>query len=88
MPGVIHTTPALMEIKQSETHDLTIEQLPIRTARPGFWRTLAHKITQSLTPTPHERRAPVCSASRPFEMPLDRVVREYPSLAPYAHAII
>jgi len=80
-----------LEIEYVETHDLTIETIerrkPRRT-RPGFWRTLAHKITQYVTPTRRERHAHVCPVSRPFEAPMDRLVREYPSLAPYALAII
>jgi hypothetical protein len=91
MPAVIDT-PEFIDIEDIETHDfthdLTIEQPPARKARPGVWRMLAHKITQYLTPTPRERYAPSCSAQRPFEMPLDRVAREYPSLALYAYAII
>jgi hypothetical protein len=87
MPAIIDT-PELVEIEQIETHDLTIEQCPARKARPGFWRMLAHGIIAHLTPTPRERYAPVCSVPRPFEMPLDRVAREYPSLALFALAII
>jgi hypothetical protein len=91
MPAVIDT-PELIDIEDIETHDLThdftIEQCPARQARPGFWRTLAHGITTHLTPSPRERLAAVYSVPRPFETPLDRVVREYPSLALYAHAIL
>ena len=54
-------------------------------ARPGFWRSLAHGITTSLTPTPRERHAPVC---RPFELPMDRLVQESSSLSLLALAII
>ena len=87
MPAVVDT-PELMEIAQIETHDLTREQPPARTARPGFWRTLAHGITTYLTPTPYERHAPGSFARRPFESPMDRLVRENPFLAAYALAII
>jgi hypothetical protein len=88
MPSVMDA-PELMEYV--ETHDLTIEtrEWPQpRRARPGFWRTLAPKITQDLTPTLRQRYASVCSASRPFETPMDRLAREYPCLAAYALAII
>jgi len=87
MPAVIDTHE-LINTEDIETHDFTIEQPPARKARPGGWRMLAHKITQYLTPTPRKRHAPMCSASRPFEAPRDRVAREYPSLTLYAHAIL
>jgi hypothetical protein len=88
MPSVMDT-PELIEYV--ETHDLLIETLERpqpRRARPGFWRTLAHQITRDLTPTLRQRYAPVGSASRPFETPMDRLAREYPFLAAYALAII
>ncbi len=88
MPSVMDA-PELIEYV--ETHDLIIETLERpqpRRARPGFWRTLAHKITRYLTPTLRQRYALVCSASRPFETPMDRLAREYPFLAAYALAII
>jgi len=90
MPSVMDA-PELVE--HVETHDLTIEtierELPQpRRPRPGFWRTLAHKITRYLTPTPYEWHAPLYSARRPFETPMDRLARETPFLAAYALAII
>ena len=88
MPSVMDA-PELMEY--GETHDLIIETLERpqpRRARPGFWRTLAPKIIRYLTPTLRQRDASVCSASRPFETPIDRLAREYPFLAAYALAII
>ena len=59
-----------------------------RGARPGFWRSLAHGIITSLTPTPRERHTPVCSTCRPFEAPMDRLVQESSSLSLLALAII
>jgi hypothetical protein len=88
MPSVMDA-PELIEYV--ETHDLTIEMLEwpqLRRARPGFWRTLAHKITRYLTPPLRQRDALVCSASRRFETPMDRLAREHPFLAAYALAII
>jgi hypothetical protein len=88
MPSVMDA-PELVEYV--ETHDLTIETIerpqPSR-VRPGFWHSLGHKITRDLTSTHHERHAPVCSARRPFEAPMDRLVREHPSLSVYALALI
>ncbi len=63
MPSVMDA-PELIEYV--ETHDLSIETLERpqpRRARPGFWRTLAPKITRDLTPTLRQREALVCSAS-------------------------
>ena len=82
MPSVIDA-PELSEYVA--THDLTIEtleRLQIRRARPGFWRTLAHTLTRHLPP------APACSTRRPVETPMDWLVREDPSLAVYALALI
>jgi hypothetical protein len=88
MPSVMDA-PELMEYV--ETHALTLETLgrpQPRRARPGFWRTLAQKITQDLTPTLRQRYTPVGSVSRPFEPPMDRLARESPVLAASALAII
>jgi hypothetical protein len=88
MPSVMDA-PEMIEYV--ETHDLTIETLErpqVRRARPGFWRMLAHKITTHLSPLPREQHAPLCSAPRPFEAPMDRLVREHPSLAVYALALM
>jgi hypothetical protein len=90
MPSVMDAPE--LEIEYVETqHDLTIETIerpPVRQTRPGFWRTLMHGITTYLTPTRHERHTGACRVSRSFETPMDRLVREYPSLATYALAII
>ena len=80
MPSVLDT-PELVE--DVETHDLTIETIerprPHR-ARPGFWRTLAHKIAGYFTPTPRKQHASSCHAHRPFETPADQLARQYPTL--------
>lgn len=78
-------TPEVFE--HVETDNLPIERPQTRGARPGFWRALAHGVTTSLTPTLRERHAPSYRATRPFETPTDRLVREYPSLSAYALAI-
>ena len=88
MPSVLNA-PELVEYV--ETPDLTIETIERpqpRRAHPGFWRTLMHGITAYLISTPRERHAPVCSVRRPFETPMDRLVREHPSLATYVLALI
>ena len=78
MPSVMDAPKLVAYV---ETHDLTIETIerpqPRRT-RPGFWRSLVHKITTHLTP------APSCCVSRSFETPMDRFAREYPSVVPLA----
>src|SRR5262245_8240396 len=86
MPAVIDTPE--LELEHVETHDLTIEMPQTRRARPGFWRCLAHGITAYLTPTPREWHAPSCCVHHPFETPMDRLVREHPSLSVYALAVV
>jgi hypothetical protein len=78
-----------LEIERVETYDLSIEEQPsTRQTRPGFWRMLMHGISTYLTPTRHKHRAPVCRVSRPFETPMDQLVREHPSLATYVLSMI
>jgi hypothetical protein len=88
MPSVMDA-PELVEYV--ETHNFTIETSerpqPRRT-RPGYWRTLAHKLAMYLAPTPRERYTPACQGGRPFETPMDQLVREHPSLSVYALALI
>ena len=84
MPPVIDTP----NDDHIDAHILQSEQPQARGARPGFWRSLAHGITTSLTPTPRERHAPVCRTCRPFEPPMDRLVQESSSLSLLALAII
>ena len=80
MPAFIETHE--LEIEHVETYDLSIEERPLaRQTRPGFWRTLVHGITTYLTLTRHERHIPLCRVSRPFETPMDRLIRERPLLA-------
>jgi hypothetical protein len=79
-------TPEL-EIEHVETDDHTIETTQTRRARPGFWRSLAHGIATYLIPTPRKWHAS-CNAHRLGETPLDRLVREHPSLSVYALAIV
>ncbi len=86
MPAVIETHER--DFEHVETSDLSIERPQPRRARPGFWRSLVHKITTHLSPTPREQHTPLCSAPHPFEAPMDRLVREYPSLSVYALALI
>ncbi len=85
MPAVIDTPERIGYV---ETPALREEQPQARGARLGFWRTLAHGITKHLTHRPHERQAPLCCARRPFETPMDRLAREYPSLSIRALSII
>ena len=90
MPSVLDA-PELIEYVETyelTTHELTIELPQPRRAHPGFWHRLAHEMTKHLTHTPRARQAPSCSRHRPFEAPMDRLVREHPSLAPLALSVI
>ena len=71
-----------------EAHTRENQRPQARRARPEFWRSLAHAITTHLTPTPRERHAPLRSMSRPFELPMDRLIHEDASLSILALAII
>jgi hypothetical protein len=84
MPPVINTP----NYNHAAAHTLEREQPQARGARPGFWRSLAHRITTYLTPTPRARHAPSCRPCRRFETPMDRLVQEYPSLSLLALVII
>jgi hypothetical protein len=93
MPTVIDTPERIdddeyVETHEFTTHDLTIERPQPRGTRPGFWRTLAHRITKRLTRTPRVRQTPLSSARQPFEAPMDRLVREHPWISILALAII
>ena len=88
MPSVMDAPELVAYV---ETHALTIERIEYsqpRRARPGFWRMLAHKITRYLIPMSREGSTPSCSASRPFEAPMDRLARENPYLSVYVLALI
>jgi hypothetical protein len=88
MPSVMDA-PELVEYV--EIHDLRIETLERpqpRRAHPGFWRTLAQTIARSFTPAPRQQHASSCHRHRPFETPMDRLVREHPFLATYALALL
>ena len=68
-----------------DTYDLTIETMEQReSGRPrlGWWRTLVQRLKTSLTPAPRERHVMSCETAQ------DRCVREYPSFALYALAMI
>jgi hypothetical protein len=93
MPAVIDTPERIDYDEYVETHELTkhgltIERPQPRGTRPGFWRTLARGITTHPTRTPRVRHTPSCSIPRPFETPMDRLVREHPYLAILALSMI
>jgi len=80
MPSVMDA-PELIEYV--ETHDLTIEtveQPQPHQSRPGFWRTLGHKLARYLAPTPYESHTLGCHRRRPVETPADLLARQYPIL--------
>jgi len=53
-------------------------------AHPGFW----HRLATYLPPMLRAQHVPVSRTHRPCEPPMDRLVREYPSLSVSALAII
>src|SRR5262249_55769290 len=86
MPAVID--PPELELEHVETHALPIDIPAPRGGRPEFSRPLAPRSTPHLTPPLREWHAPACGVRRPFETPIDRLVREHPSLSAYALAIV
>jgi hypothetical protein len=86
MPAVIDTPERLEYV---ETHNLTIKRPLAQPQRPSFWRTLMPGIIAYLTPTLRQQRVPLChNAFISCETSVDRVVRLYPSLAPYALSVL
>jgi hypothetical protein len=82
MPSVIDAP----EIIEHEEHAIYEEQVPVRVARSGFWRTVveyvrrlrAHRLYRTL-PSSH-------GSFHPIEAPADLLAREYPSLYIRAYA--
>ena len=58
MPTVIDTPGRIAPRNHGEAQDLSRERPLARHGRPGCWRTLAHRISTALTPTPRERHVP------------------------------
>jgi hypothetical protein len=93
MPTALHT-PKHFDLQDIEPHDFTydlsIEPYTVRTSRAGFWRKLIHGIIELFAPRPRTYPTLVYDkALRGFESPMDRCMREHPSLlATYVHAIL
>ena len=86
MPALLDTH-ALIDLEDVETYDLPIDRPRTRSARPRFWRALAHRITTSLASRRRKRDVSVCPAHRPYDAPMDRFIRENPSLSLHALAV-
>ena len=84
MPPVIDTR----NNAHVDAHTRAHQQPQARGSSLGFWRSLAHALTTYLTPIPRARHAPLRRTSRPFELPMDRLVQEDVSLSVLALAII
>jgi hypothetical protein len=85
MPAVMDTPEHITNL---DTPAHLKERPRVRGARPGCWRTLRRGITRLLTPLPREWHVPPSSVRHSFETPMDRLVREYPSISVYALAIV
>jgi hypothetical protein len=70
-----------------DLHQRTIERPATRKAKASIWRTLVSRLTAYLSPTPSKQHTPSSLVPRPFEAPMDRIAREYPSLSAHALAI-
>ena len=85
MPSVLDV-PELTE--HIETYELPIQKPRAHRARVGFWRLPVHWMTRHLTDAPHASQAPSCRTPHPFETPMDRLIREHPSVSLIALAIL
>ncbi len=85
MPSVLATPERIEHI---ETPHLPAERPQARHAPPGCLQTLAHWVVRHMIHPPHARQAPSSWVRRPFETPMDRLVREYPLISLYALALI
>ena len=85
MPSVLATPERIEHI---ETPHLPAERPQARHAHlRGLW-TLAHWVARHMIHSPRARQAPLSGVRRPFETPMDRLAREYPSVSLYALALI
>lgn len=85
MPAIC-ATPALVQYVTTPAN--FSEQPQVRRVSRGFWRRLALKMSSHPEQTPQARYVPAYQVQRAFEAPLDRSMREHPSLSLYALAII
>ena len=81
MPSVIETPERVTSVGIYDLMSETLERESGRT-RLGWWRTLVQRLMTSLTPAPRERHVMSCETAQ------DRFVREHPSFALYALAMI
>lgn len=75
-------------VEDFDLDELTTEPLPERGARVGFWRTLAQKLTFRRPLEPRARYTRAWSEPYAYDTPMNRMVREYPSLSVEALSII
>lgn len=88
MPAVMDTHK-FIDIEDRTTQSLLQEQHQDHAGRPGWWRILTERISARLTPLSYTSYTSSCDhVLHHFESPMDRLVREHPSWAPYALAII
>ena len=82
MPSVIETPERVTSVGIYDLMRETREQRESGRARLGWWRTLVQRLMTSLTPAQRERHVMSCETAQ------DRCVREHPSFALYALAMI
>ena len=89
MPAILDTPEHLDRVQTDAiTPAARSSEGPLaRPARPGFWRLRVPRLPAALPLACPECHAPVCPVSRPLEAPMDRLIREHPSLVRDALAL-
>ena len=92
MPAIMKT-PKHLDLDDLETsdvtHDVMCEEPLRRASHPGWWRRVTHGHCMRRARTPRvAHTAAYAHDVHPDEAPLDRCLREHPTLAPYIFAAI
>jgi hypothetical protein len=77
MPSVLDVPEVVEDV---DVYDLHEEQPQARAAHPGFWQTVKQYVTWHRVQTPTGTPSSSHVSRHPIEMPLERLVREHPTL--------
>jgi hypothetical protein len=68
------------EVVEYEEHDIYEERPQVLVARSGFWHTLVQYMRRHRVHRLHSTPSSSQVSVHPFEMPMERLAREYPTL--------
>lgn len=88
MPTVIASHELVEYSEYITTPAAPSEQPGAHGARKGFWRTLAYRLVGAATPASRACQMAAGGGQHPFEAPMDRLVREHPSLSLHLMAMV